>query len=72
MMTALPKEEGRLMRLLRPIAMRGKRRLLSALMPRRGERVARVFGWQVRLDLAETIQRDVYMGTFEPVETRIV
>lgn len=60
------------MRLLRPVAVRGKRRLLSALLPRRGERLARVFGWQMRVDLAETIQRDIYMGTFEPVETKIV
>jgi FkbM family methyltransferase len=57
---------------LRPIPFRGKRRLLGALVPRTGERVAKVFGYDVKLDLAEHVQRDVYLGTFEPEDTRRV
>jgi FkbM family methyltransferase len=54
---------------LRPYHFRGKLRLLGSISPRSGERTARVFGYDVRLDLGEAIQRWMYLGTFEPKET---
>jgi FkbM family methyltransferase len=57
---------------LRPIRFRGKARLLSRLVPRQGERTARVFGYRMRLDLTEHIQRMIYLGAFEREETRLV
>ncbi|HEX2093820.1 MAG TPA: FkbM family methyltransferase [Longimicrobiaceae bacterium] len=57
---------------LRPYHFRGKLRMLGSLAPRRGERVARVFGYDVRLDLGEAIQWWIYLGAFEPRETAIV
>ena len=35
-------------------------------------RSARVFGLQFELDLADWIQRSIYFGTYEPLETRLV
>lgn len=58
--------------MLRPYHFRGKLRLLGGIAPRRGERTARVFGYDMRLDLAEAIQRWIYLGAFEPQETAVV
>ena len=55
---------------MRPIWFRGKGRLLGALAPRRGERTATVFGARIDLDLSDLVQREVYLGVFEPRETR--
>lgn len=57
---------------LRPFSFRGKARLLHALCPREGERAARVFGCRVGLDLADYIQRSIYLGVFEPWESAAV
>jgi FkbM family methyltransferase len=57
---------------LRPYHFRGKLRLLAGVAPSRGERDAEVFGYRVRLDLAEAIQRWIYLGAFEPQETALV
>lgn len=57
---------------LRPYHFRGKLRVLGNVAPRSGERVARVFGYRVRLDLGEAIQRWIYLGAFEPHETAAV
>lgn len=57
---------------LRPYHFRGKLRVLGGLAPRAGERSARVFGYDVRLDLGEAIQRWIYLGAFEPEETAAV
>lgn len=57
---------------LRPFHFRGKLRLLGSIAPRSGERTVRVFGYDVRLDLGEAIQRWIYLGAFEPVETAAV
>jgi FkbM family methyltransferase len=57
------------MDLLRPIPFRGKVRLFSPLLPGRGECRARVFGYQVPLDLSNYIDRMIYLGTFEPLNT---
>lgn len=55
--------------LLRPIQFRGKARLLNPFVPKRGDRVANVFGAKMRLDLSEHIQRYIYMGAYEREET---
>jgi FkbM family methyltransferase len=56
---------------LRPYHFRGKMRVLSPLVPPAGERRARVFGYDVELDLGEAIQRWIYLGAFEPKETEL-
>jgi FkbM family methyltransferase len=58
--------------LLRPYHFRGKLRLLGSVAPTEGERAVQVFGYRVRLDLAEAIQRWIYLGAFEPQETALV
>src|ERR1041385_7304916 len=57
---------------LRPYHFRGKLRLLRALTPSQGERLAGVFGTRMHLDLGEDIQRHIYLGAFEPRETALV
>jgi FkbM family methyltransferase len=57
---------------LRPYHFRGKRKLLGSVAPQSGERTARLFGYDVRLDLREMIQRWIYIGAFEPHETSLV
>jgi FkbM family methyltransferase len=49
---------------------RGKARLQEWLLPSRGVIRARVFGYEVELDLSDVIQRDIYAGTYEPFEAR--
>lgn len=55
---------------LRPVRFRGKARLLSPLVPQSGERTATVFGAHIDLDLRDLVQREIYLGVFEPKETR--
>jgi len=57
---------------LRPLAFRGKPRLLNLFIPHQGERIVTAHGCQFRLDLGEYIQRSVYFGTFEAEEARVV
>jgi FkbM family methyltransferase len=57
---------------LRPYHFRGKLRLLGGIAPHAGERTSRLFGYDVRLDLGEAIQRWMYLGAFEPRETALV
>ncbi|MGZ3459411.1 MAG: FkbM family methyltransferase [Archangium sp.] len=54
---------------LRPFQFRGKSRLLQPLAPREGEYPAEVFGYRMRLDVSEFIQRQIYLGSFERQET---
>src|SRR5258707_2202086 len=54
---------------IRPYNFRGKARLLHSLCPREGERQTEVFGYQMKLDLADYIQRSIYLNTFEPCES---
>jgi FkbM family methyltransferase len=61
-----------LFRALRPINFRGKYRLLDRLLPRSGTRTANLFGVRVRCDLSDLIQRQMYLGCYEPQETRTV
>jgi FkbM family methyltransferase len=60
----------RLVALLRPLHFRGKLRLLDRLVPREGSRRAVVHGCDMELDLADLIQRGIYLGSYEPSETR--
>jgi FkbM family methyltransferase len=63
---------GRAIAVIRPFRFRGKYRLLNLVTPNEGIRNARVFGLQFELDLGDWIQRSIYLGTFEPLETRLV
>lgn len=62
----------RLVDLLRPVRFRGKARLLGRLVPRTGVRTATVHGYRMELDLADHIQRMIYLGAYERWETRVV
>jgi FkbM family methyltransferase len=57
---------------LRPYPFRGKLKLLGSIAARSGEETVDVFGYRVRLDLGEAIQRWIYLGAFEPRETALV
>jgi FkbM family methyltransferase len=63
---------GRAIAVIRPFHFRGKYRLLNLVVPNGGMRNARVFGLQFKLDLADWIQRLIYLGAYEPLETRLV
>jgi FkbM family methyltransferase len=58
-----------LSRTLGPFRFRGKARLLHSLCPRQGQRNVEVFGYRIRLDLSDYIQRSIYLGTFESEES---
>lgn len=61
-----------LSQLLRPYNFKGKARLLHNLCPREGERETEIFGYRVKLDRSDYIQRSIYLGTFEPLESAYV
>lgn len=42
------------------------------MCPNRGTRETTLFGYKVRLDLSDLIQRNVYLGTYEPHESSLV
>jgi FkbM family methyltransferase len=56
----------------RPIHFRGKTRLMNQIGPAAGTRSTRIFDAAFQLDLTDFIQRQIYLGVFEPQETRIV
>ena len=58
--------------LVRPLRFRGKARLMNMVGPNSGTRRARIFGSVFELDLEDFIQRQIYLGTFEPDETGLV
>jgi FkbM family methyltransferase len=58
--------------LLRPLHFPGKVRLLDKFVPKTGERCVDIFGGKMRLDLSDHGQRWIYLGNFEPEETRWV
>lgn len=58
--------------LLRPCSFRGKFRILNPLIAGRGERIVRVCGQTMRLDLSEHIQRMMFLGCLELKETRLL
>lgn len=51
------------------IKFRGKARLLHALCPKQGEQTVKIFDYSIDLDLADYIQRSIYLNTFEPLES---
>ncbi|WP_422931610.1 FkbM family methyltransferase [Singulisphaera sp. PoT] len=57
---------------MRDVPFRGKLRLLGAFVPRSGEKTARIFGYNVKLDLADDIHRWIYLGCYEPEETALL
>jgi FkbM family methyltransferase len=57
---------------LRPFWFRGKTRLLNGICPRVGTRNSTLFGYDVELDLSDHIQRNVYLGTYEPHDSTLV
>jgi len=57
---------------MRPFWFRGKMRLLNGICPRVGIRKCTLFGYNVELDLSDHIQRNVYLGTYEPQDSRLV
>jgi FkbM family methyltransferase len=57
---------------LRPLQFRGKGRLAELFVPRSKDRRALLFGSQFSLDTSDYLQRQMYAGSFERLETRIV
>lgn len=53
----------------RPFSFRGKARLLHALSPKQGEQTVKIFGYSMDLDLADYIQRSIYLNTLERHES---
>lgn len=60
---------GWLVDFLRPYPFRGKVRLLNPLIPRTGRKTAPVFGSRLSLDLSNYVDRTIYMGCYEPLNT---
>ena len=58
--------------LLGPFNFRGKARLLHTLSQKQGERTIELFGYNIKLDLSDYIQRSIYLNTFEPHESALV
>lgn len=57
---------------LRPVPFRGKAVLADLIIPRTGERDALVFGSRFSLDRSDYIQRHIYAGSFERMESAVV
>ena len=55
---------------LRPLRFRGKYRLLSPLFPSWGTVTASVFGYALPLDISNHIDRSIFLGCFEPLNTK--
>lgn len=54
---------------LRPLMFRGKVRLVSPLCPSNGHRTVSVFGTNLRLDLSNHVDRMIYLGCYEALNT---
>ena len=59
-------------KLMSPFYFRGKGRLLNSLCPRLGTRRRKLFGYEIELSLVDHIQRNVYLGTYEPYDSALV
>ena len=57
---------------LRPFQFPGKGRLTELVIPKTGMRNALVFGSRFSLDLSDYLQRHIYAGSFERVESAVV
>src|SRR5579872_5541813 len=53
----------------RPLRFRGKYRLPNHFAPKSGLITARIFGYRMELDLSDWIQRCIYFGSYERMET---
>jgi FkbM family methyltransferase len=58
--------------ILDPFYFRGKGRLLNGLCPRNGTRRKKLFGYEIELSLTDHIQRNIYLGTYEPYDSALV
>ncbi len=58
-----------LLGLARPLPFRGKVRIFTHVTPRHGIRPARLFGSRIEVDLSNFIDRMIYMGCYEPLNT---
>jgi hypothetical protein len=63
---------NRLIEVSRPYRFRGKFRLFDPFVPHEGERVATVFGYEMKLDLSRFVQRGMYIGNYERAETKLL
>ena len=59
----------RLVELARAMRFRGKVRLATRFTPCKGLMLARVFGQELELDLSNFVDRMIYMGCYEPLNT---
>ncbi len=57
---------------LRPLQFPGKERLASAIVPRTGKQIVSIFGSRFSLDLSDFIQRNIYTGSYERLESQTV
>jgi FkbM family methyltransferase len=57
---------------LRPLLFRGKERLANLITPTCGVQTATIFGARFDLDMSDFIQRNMYAGSFEYREARVV
>ncbi|MFO0951488.1 MAG: FkbM family methyltransferase [Isosphaeraceae bacterium] len=62
----------KLMDTFRGVRFRGKARLFGRFLPSQGLREARVFGYQMTLDLAGHVGQMIYLGAYEREETELV
>jgi FkbM family methyltransferase len=65
----MPPVRHRLLSIGRPVLFRGKVRLTDSLTPRSGTHDANLFGYNVKLDLGNFIDRMMYMGCYEALNT---
>jgi FkbM family methyltransferase len=63
---------GHMIAVMRPLHFKGKYRLLNLVAPKQGVKIAQIFGAEFELNLADWIQRGIYLGTYEPFETRLI
>ncbi len=70
--TALQRSVDYVIKSSRRFHFRGKARLLSRVVPRQGGVQAQIFGSAFDLDLSDFIQRQMYLGTYEALEGRLV
>jgi FkbM family methyltransferase len=54
---------------LRHVQFRGKRRLVTHLVPTSGKNTAEIFGNALELDLSNYVDRTIFMGCYEPLNT---
>ena len=53
----------------RPLRFRGKYRIMNRFLPKEGVRPCDVFGYRMKLDLSDWIQRNIYLGSYEQPQT---